>query len=68
MPKIRTLFCLVDIKECSFLTSCVFWFAIERVIEVEVIEVSLCLDRELKQSLKLEFSVKKQTDAFYRER
>ena len=26
MPKIRTLFCLVDIKKRSFLTSCVFWF------------------------------------------
>ena len=24
MPKIRTLFCLVHIKKCSFLTSCVF--------------------------------------------
>ena len=26
MPKIRTLFCLVDIKKRSLLTSCVFWF------------------------------------------
>ena len=26
MPTIRTLFCLVDIKKRSFLTSCVFWF------------------------------------------
>ena len=26
MPKIRTLFCLVDSKKRSFLTSCVFWF------------------------------------------
>ena len=26
MPKICTLFCLVDIKKRSFLTSCVFWF------------------------------------------
>ena len=26
MPKLRTLFCLVDIKKRSFLTSCVFWF------------------------------------------
>ena len=27
MPKMRALFSLVDIKKCSFLTSCVFWFA-----------------------------------------
>ena len=27
MTKIRTLLCLVDIKNRSFLTSCVFWFA-----------------------------------------
>ena len=26
MPKIRTLFCLVDIKKRSSLTACVFWF------------------------------------------
>ena len=26
MPKMCTLFCQVDIKKCSFLTACVFWF------------------------------------------
>ena len=25
-PKMYTLFCLVQIKKCSYLTSCVFWF------------------------------------------
>ena len=28
--KVCTLFCLVDIKKCSFSTSCVFWFLSQR--------------------------------------
>ena len=52
MPKTCTLFCLVHIKKCSFLTSCVFWCLCVRVCLCDSRETELYYTMRRKEGVR----------------